>query len=46
MSLERFVWKGMNSEAFEIKKFWQEYQAAVLRQGIPKAKAVQSPVDA
>src|SRR5882724_185116 len=28
----------MNSETFEVKKFWQEYQAAVLRQGIPKAK--------
>jgi hypothetical protein len=28
----------MNTEAFEIQKSWQEYQAAVLRQGIPKAK--------
>ena len=28
----------MNREAFEVKKFWQEYQAAVLRQDIPKAK--------
>jgi hypothetical protein len=28
----------MNGEAFEVKEFWQEYQAAVLRQGVPKAK--------
>jgi hypothetical protein len=29
----------MSREYSEVKNFWQEYQAAVLRQGIPRAKS-------
>jgi hypothetical protein len=29
----------MNSEALNVNKFWQQYQAAVLRQGVPQARA-------
>ena len=27
----------MNSEALNVNKFWRQYQAAVLRQGVPQS---------
>jgi hypothetical protein len=29
----------MNSEALNVNKFWRQYQAAVLRQGVPQSRA-------